>query len=359
MQVLILLYHYMGGSENLSLYKVIRILVASYLFMTGYGHTAFFLSNQDYSSRRMTRVLVRLNLLSCVLPYAMRTSYMTYYFAPLVSFWFIVVYATMAINNNRNGSHLFLFTKLILSAAFTVSIIRTPGILETCFATLKALFGISWSVYEFRFRVSLDMYMVYIGMLCAVLERHKMYHTLKRKRCGVIATFTFIVCIATFVYLTFQKNYLDIKESYNTWHPYTSILPVLCYVIARNCGSIAHRYHSFLFAWLGRISLETYILQYHIWLTGDTRGVLRTGIWGPWLDFALLTPVFIWISWRVTKATQVLTEWIVPSQPEAHPLAQWMTGYWPVNMVCKALFDFRGRVGLILLGMRLLNMLYN
>jgi N-acetylneuraminate 9-O-acetyltransferase len=82
MQAFILIYHYTRGCE----YEIVRLLVASYLFLTGFGHTLYFLRKEDYSLKRVAGVLIRLNLLSCVLPYMMRTDYLFYYFAPLVSF---------------------------------------------------------------------------------------------------------------------------------------------------------------------------------------------------------------------------------------------------------------------------------
>ncbi|KAK8211442.1 hypothetical protein M8818_003409 [Zalaria obscura] len=83
MQAIILIYHYTGASRVYWIYVIARLLVASYLFLTGYGNTLSFLVKKDYSISRVTAVLLKLNMLSAALPWVMQTSYMDYYFAPL------------------------------------------------------------------------------------------------------------------------------------------------------------------------------------------------------------------------------------------------------------------------------------
>lgn len=101
------------------------------------------------------------------------------------------------------------------------------------------------------------------------------------------------------------------KEDYNWWQPYISFIPILSFITLRNSHRLLRNHHSELFAWLGRCSLETYVLQYHIWLAGDTTGLLRLGLWNKWAEAAILTPIFLWASWAISVATQVLTNWIV------------------------------------------------
>ncbi len=44
-------------------------------------------------------------------------------------------------------------------------------------------------------------------------------------------------------------------------------LPITIYIVLRNISSTARRYYMHFFAWLGKITLETYIAQYHIWMS--------------------------------------------------------------------------------------------
>ena len=328
MQFMILIYHYTGASKVLWIYEIIRVLVASYLFMTGFGHAVFFYKRGDYSLRRCAYVLVRLNLLSCVLPYIMRTDYLFYYFAPLVSFWFIVIYLTMRIGQSKNGSFLFLTSKLLLSAIVVTAFIITPGILEKIFLILKHTCRIHWDVVEWRFRVFLDMYIVYVGMFAGVFHVRLM-NELQRERASNIL-FRFIrsyfrtVCTVSIIaslviipgFWALTRRSPD-KYDYNWWQPYISPLPIISFVILRNSNRHLRNYYSSIFAWLGRCSLETFTLQFHIWLAGDTKGLLSMGIFddvevgGRRLEFLLQTALFLWTSWHVANATGAITSWII------------------------------------------------
>jgi hypothetical protein len=130
MQFVVLIYHYTHGSKTLWIYQIVRLLVASYLFMTGFGHALYFLKKEDYSLKRVASVIVRLNLLSCALPYMMRSNYAFYYFAPLVSFWFLVIYFTLKVGRQYNSNLNFLIGKIILSGLLTTAFTLIPGILE-------------------------------------------------------------------------------------------------------------------------------------------------------------------------------------------------------------------------------------
>lgn len=84
MQIVILVYHYFGGSKIPFFYNSVRVLVGMYLFMTGYGHFSYFYLKSDYSIGRFMQTLVRLNFLSIVLSFTMDKSLLDYYFGPMV-----------------------------------------------------------------------------------------------------------------------------------------------------------------------------------------------------------------------------------------------------------------------------------
>ncbi len=326
MQAFILIYHFVHGSQTLWIYEIVRPLVASYLFMTGFGHSLYFLEKSDYSTRRVSTVLVRLNLLSCVLPYMMGTKYLFYYFAPLVSFWFSVVYATFGISSSRNDELSFLFGKMMFFFTLTTAATMIPGVWKFVSLLLEWTCAIQWDMQEWRFRTFLDMYIVYVGMVVAIL-----FHRTSRIRRGLIiptsgldwvlnlvllhpAIFQICASFASFVLLAafwvFREKFSN-KEDYNLWQPYVSFVPILSFVALRNCHQMLRNHYSASFAWLGRCSLETFILQYHIWLAADTKGLLRIGLWDSWIETAILTIVFLWISHHVADVTETLTAWIV------------------------------------------------
>jgi len=322
MQAIILIYHYTHGSQFIWVYKTIRVLVSSYMFMTGFKHTMYFLRQDDFTLKRVVKILVPLNLLGCVLPWAMDTNYDFYYFVPLSSFWFVVIYLTMNIRiGTRTNSDIgFLLCKLLVSAVFSIGFIRIPGIAELVAYTLRYLF--TWKVQEWRFRTFLDSYIVYIGMLFAIVY-HRRQHKLElpvgdKKAAAVPKTISknkaiLLVAFASILFCIYWRlahGYSN-KNEYNKLHPYISWIPIFAFIILRNSHSVLREHYSGAFAWLGRCSLETFVLQYHIWLAGDSNGLLRIGLWSRYIESPLLSVVFLYVSWRVADATQKLTKFVI------------------------------------------------
>ena len=78
---------------------------------------------------------------------------------------------------------------------------------------------------------------------------------------------TFIVSVTLGIgYVWYINAFALDKYSYNKVHPFTSWVPIACYLVLRNMSPLLRRYHCSLFAWTGKITLETYILQFHIWM---------------------------------------------------------------------------------------------
>ncbi|KAI6108401.1 10 TM acyl transferase domain found in Cas1p-domain-containing protein [Pisolithus croceorrhizus] len=322
MQIAILIYHYFGASKISGIYNPIRVLVAAYLFMTGYGHTTFYLKKADFSFLRIAQVMVRLNLLTLALVYSMNTDYLSYYFTPLVSMWFMVIYATMAIGSQLNHNTPFLVCKILSSMAMFAIFMLQNWPLESLFTVLKQLCNIDWSVREWTFRVTLDQYIVYWGMLTAVavakireyhLTDHPLWPTLVKIACGC--------SVLILLWFTGFELAQESKFTYNSWHPYISFLPITAFVILRNATPILRSSSSRAFAFIGKCSLETFIIQFHFWLAGDTKGVLLVIPGTRWraLNFVLTSFVFIYVSHQVAWASGEITSLICNQREKTLP----------------------------------------
>lgn len=318
MQVIILVYHFCGASGTSGIYNAVRILVAAYLFQTGYGHFFFFYKKADFGIGRILNVMVRLNLLTFVLQYLMDTDYLSYYFTPLVSFWFLMIWVIMYAGHTWNKIPVFMLGKIVLGCAITTTIIKVPGILEFVFDVLKFCFNIQWNAAEWRFRLALDAYIVYVGMLCAYafikISEHKLTD---HPKWTTVKTGSIIVSILAMVwYFWYELTRAD-KFVYNVTHPYVSWVPILAFTVLRNANVYLRNTHSEFFAFIGKISLETFIGQFHMWLAGDTKGllvILPVPTWvqglGWWVNLGISTCLFIFVCYYMSQSTQEISGWI-------------------------------------------------
>ncbi|KAF5550888.1 o-acetyltransferase CAS1 [Fusarium napiforme] len=291
----------------------IQALILIYHWTGAHGGSTYVLIRNDFSFNRVAATLLRLNILSCCLAYFMDTDYMFYHFPSLLSFWFLVIYATMAIRPRHNGDLQVMLAKICMSCLLVSMIFMGTPLTRWAFEILSTVFKIQWSYKEWHRHVTLDMLIVYAGMLTAVANRH-----LKQSiHLGLRVTLALAGFFATIHYLYATAGLR--MAAYSKWHPYVSLVPILGFIAMRNVSGPVRNYHSKAMAWLGRCSLETYILQFHILLAADTEGVLIVdGLFGDgslmgdrWRTLVIIVPIFLWISHSVAGSTRYIVKMIM------------------------------------------------
>lgn len=112
------------------------------------------------------------------------------------------------------------------------------------------------------------------------------------------------------------------KFEYNALHPYTSFIPIGCYIFLRNCTRWLRE--RVLPAWgeIGKYTLETYICQFHIWMrtTGENGNPKYLLVLVPssfWLNFVVVSALYLYVSVRLFKVTVALKDVCVPNSSAA------------------------------------------
>nr|XP_030713111.1 N-acetylneuraminate 9-O-acetyltransferase isoform X1 [Globicephala melas] len=328
MQLVILIYHISGASTFLPVYMHIRVLVAAYLFQTGYGHFSYFWIKGDFGIHRVCQVLFRLNFLVVVLCIVMDRPYQFYYFVPLVTVWFMVIYVTLAlwpqiIQKKANGNcfwHFGLLLKLAFLLLCICFLAYSQGAFEKIFSLwpLSKCFELKGNVYEWWFRWRLDRYVVFHGMLFAfiylALQKRQVLSEGKGEPLfsNKVSNFLLFISVVSFLTYSIWASSCKNKAECNELHPSVSVVQILAFILIRNIPGYARSVYSSFFAWFGKISLELFICQYHIWLAADTRGILVLIPGNPMLNIIVSTFIFVCVAHEISQITNDLAQIIIP-----------------------------------------------
>eukprot|EP00736_Rhodelphis_marinus_P005522 Rmarinus@m.24534 len=321
MQAILLIYHYTGTSQNLLIYQCIRLIVTAYIFLTGYGHTYYFLKTSDYSWARVGNVLFRYNFSTVFLCWVMGLPYQKYYFVPLCTFWFLVVWGTLVLGGptvNKLPHIIPIKVLALVSFLFCVylpGLTSDPSVPSELFTRIfgiwpvSQLFYVNGSLQEWWFRSRLDMFAAPAGMVAAYVVYNSKESsfmaslpTLPRYRFGVLA---FVV--ASVVGFWAHALSCPSKPVCNEGHLWISPFMVLAYVGALAVSPEAIRnFTSPLFSYFGRISLELFLLQYHIFLADDTMSLLAVIPEYPVANFLVVAASFVFCSHVLSNASSAL-----------------------------------------------------
>ncbi|EOD38039.1 hypothetical protein EMIHUDRAFT_97935 [Emiliania huxleyi CCMP1516] len=178
------------------------------------------------------------------------------------------------------------------------------------------------SLHEWFFRSGLDHFVWIFGMLCAYsfpwydrqLQAIEDLPSGKRALAKAAVIGGALAVGGWYVHTYFL--FLRPKREYNKVHPYTSWIPIAVFLVLRNATAGLRARYMHLFTWCGKVTLETYILQFHIWMksTGINGSPKFLMVWLPsfWLNMAVVSAVYFVLSYRVFKITVVLRDVAVP-----------------------------------------------
>jgi hypothetical protein len=356
MQCLILTYHWTGAKDS-PMGTLFYLCVCGYLFQVGYGHTLYYMSKGNFSFNHVAATLLRLNLLPCFLAYFMDTDHMFYYISPLLSFWFLVTYATMAISGKRNDDVQFLLAKISISCMLVSTMLLATPFTQWALYLLKPIFNIQWNDKEWQYHMTMNTFIVYIGMLAAIMHREMKNAKISIHR-GLRISLAFAGLLAMMHYL-YVATTLG-RDAYEKWHPYLSAITILAFLALRNVSAWARNHHSKAMAWLGRCYLEIYILQTHLLLAADNNGILIVdGLFGDgtlsgdrWRTLVVIVPTFIWICHAVADSTAYIVKLLLHESASSEK-----TGWLGRIPGCSSITTPHIRIACILLVMWSLNLM--
>lgn len=318
MQYMFLLYHYFHAEE---VYNAIRVMITCYVWMTGFGNFSFFYLKGDYSSVRVMQMLWRLNFLVVFLCLSQGTTYILYYICLLHTYFFLMVYVLMRISKHANYTKWGIRVKLGVLAVIIFLVwdvdcglfrlLHSPFLGET-----PMLGATSGSMWEWYFRSSLDHWSTFLGMVFALnypitslffrkLEAQPLlWHCLAKFVMGLAIFGIFLVWVLG----PFQHGKLE----YNATNAYFGFVPLLTYIFFRNLTPLLRSHSLDLLHQIGKTTLETYLMQHHIWLTSDAKSLLVLIPGWPKVNMLVVSIIYYLLSRRLYQLTLFLRGMVLP-----------------------------------------------
>ena len=218
-------------------------------------------------------MFIRINYFPLLLSFFLSVPLELYYVVPLHTTGFVIAMVTCYVGYKMEKKLGWSYWK---SRIASVGLCLLVHILfyETPAVNFLLLFS-----KEYHFRFQADKYSAWLGMLCGLLWgkigeymqwAHGFEHDQRRHIASVVQCSVGVALIAFWHGLF--GHYAD-KFRYNPVHPYVFIFPVIGWLMIRNSTRYLTECHSSLLEFLGRNTLETYVLQFHLFMNHNVQNI--------------------------------------------------------------------------------------
>ena len=156
--------------------------------------------------------------------------------------------------------------KMLVTTLVSVLLYDVPGVFHVVFGWTTPFLGFhdplhpefTDALHEWFFRSGLDHLVWVFGMICAFCFPFfdRQLQALDELPSPKQTTYRAALVGGTLALGAWWcvSCYMLPKRAYNAVHPYTSFVPIFCYMVLRNCSPTLRRYHMHLFAWCGKVT---------------------------------------------------------------------------------------------------------
>ncbi|XP_071943787.1 uncharacterized protein [Antedon mediterranea] len=249
--------------------------------------------------------------------------YVLYYICAMHTYWFITVYVFMRVLSSWNTQPKLMAVKFVVYFICNTIIFNVPNVVDVVFTPFWPILSMNNTLCEWKYRAKLDHYVTLIGMISAYnypnYERlmkyldQKQKHIDRRDRIITIGIKIMSLGILGIIFVTWCYHFMFMeRHMYNHYHPYISWFPILSYIFVRNLFPVFRTHHIGLFTWLGKITLETYITQFHIYMQYNAKQLIVFIDGYPLMNFFVLSVLYLFVSYHLFKLTTEFSTFLLP-----------------------------------------------
>jgi N-acetylneuraminate 9-O-acetyltransferase len=250
-------------------YNEIRTFVSAYVWMTGFGNFLYFDKKQDFSIERMVSMWLRINYFPLLLSFFLGVPLELYYVVPLHTAAFFITMVTCYVSKSLEQSPTVArgWTRWQCNgAAIALCLLAHVLFYETRAVNFLKLFS-----NEYHFRFQSDKYTAWGRFQNYINWCYNTEQPDVQQRLAAILQRIAGVGLIAIWWILF--GHISDKFTYNPMHPYVFWLPLAGWLMLRNSSKYLTEVHCGAMEFFGRITLETYVLQFHVFMCKNVQHI--------------------------------------------------------------------------------------